>query len=174
MNSDELLLKSLQYRYREIKRSGDRTLSQLDESDIHWQFNQETNSIAIVVQHLHGNMLSRWTDFFTTDGDKPWRNRDGEFESKRFTREQLTALWNEGWDLTLRVIDALTREDLSRKVAVRGQELDVVDACLRQLLHYSMHVGQMVHIAKERLGDRWQTLSIARGKSKEYHPSRKD
>lgn len=174
MNVEELLLQSLRFRFREIKRSGDGTLAQVAEPDIHWQINPEANSIAIVVQHLHGNMISRWTDFFTSDGDKPWRNRDGEFEKKRLTKAEVLGLWEEGWNLTLRTIDALKKDDLTRKVTVRGQELDVVDACLRQLGHYSSHVGQMVHIGKERLGDRWQTLSIARGKSKEYKPQRKD
>jgi hypothetical protein len=174
MSIEELLLQSFHHRFREIKKSGDRTFAQLDESDIHWQINPEVNSVAIIVRHLHGNMLSRWTDFLTTDGDKPWRDRDGEFEITQKTRAEVMALWEEGWACTFSALDALTNDDLGRIVKIRGQELDVIDSCLRQLGHYASHVGQIVHIAKERLGNRWQTLSIARGKSKEYRPQGKD
>jgi hypothetical protein len=173
MKSEKLLLESLRYRFREIKRLGDGTLAQVDESDIHWRINPEINSIAIIVQHLHGNMVSRWTDFLTTDGNKSWRDRDAEFEPKQVTRAELLSIWEEGWERALHAIDALSEDDLSRNVAIRGQELDVIDACLRNIVHSGYHVGQMVHIAKERLGDRWQTLSIARGRSKEYRPQRK-
>lgn len=174
MSVGELLLQSLQYRFRGLKKSGDALLAQVDDVDILWQFGPEVNSIAIIVQHLHGNMLSRWTDFLTTDGDKPWRKRDEEFESKPLSKSEVTALWEAGWELTFRAIDGLKEIDLDRKVKIRGQELDVIDSCLRQLGHYNQHVGQMMHIAKERLGERWQTLSIARGKSKEYRPKGRD
>ena len=97
MKLETLLLESLRYRFREIKRLGDGTLAQIDESEIQWQINSEANSIAIIVQHLHGNMVSRWTDFLTTDGNKPWRDRDGEFEPKRVTKAELLKLWEEGW-----------------------------------------------------------------------------
>lgn len=174
MNTGELLLQSLRYRFRGLKKSGDQVLAQVDDADLLWQATPEVNSIAIIVQHLHGNMLSRWTDFLTTDGDKPWRKRDEEFEPRTTNKAEVMKLWEAGWELTLRTIDSLTENDLNRRVTVRGQELDVVDACLRQLGHYNQHVGQMMHIAKERLGERWQTLSIARGKSKNYRPSGKD
>jgi hypothetical protein len=174
MNAEELLLRSLRYRFREIKRTGDGALAQVDESDLHWRINPEVNSIAILVQHLHGNMLSRWTDFFTADGNKPWRDRDGEFEAKQANRAEIVALREEGGERAFTIIDALTNEDLTRCVKIRGQELDVIDSCLRQLGYYASHVGQIVHIAKERLGNQWQTLSIARGKSREYKPQRKD
>lgn len=174
MEIDELFLQSLRYRFRELKNMGDRTLSQIDEADLHWQLNGEANSIAIIVRHLQGNMLSRWTDFFTTDGDKPWRNRDAEFESRQLSKAELLNLWEEAWTLTLSVVDHLSGADLTRTITIRGQKLDVTDACMRNVLHCASHVGQMVHIAKERLGNRWQTLSIARGKSKEYKPKVKD
>ena len=174
MRIGELLLQSLRYRFRGIKKSGDGVLAQVDDADIFWQPNSEANSIAIIVQHLHGNMLSRWTDFLTTDGDKHWRDRDGEFESRQLTKADVLTLWEKGWEHTFRAVDALTEADLTRKVTIRAQEMDVIDACLRNLGHYSQHVGQMIHIAKERLGERWQTLSIARGKSKEYRPKGKD
>jgi len=174
MTVEELFLQSLRYRFMAIKKSGDGVLAQVDDTDIVWQSNPETNSIAIIVQHLHGNMLSRWTDFLTTDGDKPWRDRDREFESRRVTKAELLALWEEGWKLTFRAVDGLTEADLTRKVTIRGQELDVIDACMRNFGHSSQHVGQMIHITKERRAKQWQTLSIARGKSKEYRPKYKD
>lgn len=174
MSVGELLLQSLRYRFRGLKKSGDGVLSQVNDSDILWQFNPESNSIAILVQHLHGNMLSRWTDFLTTDGDKPWRKRDEEFESKSLDKAQVMELWETGWELTLRAVDSLTENDLGRKIKIRGQELDLIDACLRQLGHYNQHIGQMMHIAKERLGESWQTLSIPRGGSREYRPKGRD
>jgi hypothetical protein len=174
MKIEKLLLASLRYRFKEIKRLGDGTLAQVDESALHWRISPEANSIAIIIQHLHGNMVSRWTDFLTTDGNKPWRDRDGEFEPKRVTKAELLKLWELGWECALRAIDGLSENDLTRKVTIRGQELDAIDACLRNIIHCGYHVGQIVNIAKERLGDRWQTLSIARGKSKEYRPKRKD
>ena len=174
MKLEELLLESLRCRFREIKRLGDATLAQVDDSDIYWRINPEANSIAIIVQHIHGNLVSRWTDFLTTDGNKPWRDRDAEFETKQVTKAELLTLWDEGWKCALSAIDGLAEDDLTRKVTIRGQELDVIDACLRNFGHCSQHVGQMVHIAKERLGDRWQTLSIVRGKSNEFRPQRRD
>ena len=174
MGIDELFLQSLRYRFRELKKAGDRTLEQIDDADLHWQVNGEANSIAVIIQHLHGNMISRWTDFFTTDGDKPWRNRDAEFESKQLSKPEILKIWEEAWKLTLGAIDHLSGADLTRTITIRGQELDVTDACMRNVLHCASHVGQIVHIAKERLGSRWQTLSIPQGKSKEYKPKVKD
>ncbi len=174
MSIDELFLQSLRHRFRELKKTGDRTLAQIDEGDLHWQINPEANSIAIIVQHLHGNLMSRWTDFFTADGDKPWRERDAEFESKPRTRKEILSLWEEAWDRTFSVIDTLTGADLTHIITIRGQQLDVIDACLRNVLHCASHIGQMMHIAKERLGERWQTITIPRGKSREYKPQGKD
>ena len=174
MSIAQLTLESLRYRFRGIKKTGDGLLAQVDDDDLNRQINPEVNSIGMIVQHLHGNMLSRWTDFLTTDGDKPWRDREGEFEPSVQDKESVLLLWEEGWACTLASIDALTEEDLTRVITIRGQELGVIDACLRQISHYGYHVGQMVHIGKERLGDRWQTLSIAKGKSGDYKPGKKD
>src|SRR5690606_34143011 len=129
-------------------------------------------SIAVIVQHLHGNMLSRWTDFLDSDGEKPWRDRDGEFEPGDASRARVLELWNAGWDCTLRALDALGAEDLDRKVTIRGQELVALDAIHRQLSHYGYHVGQIVWIARARCGDAWQPLSIAKGASRAYRPTK--
>jgi hypothetical protein len=172
---ESLLLDSFRYRFRGVKKLGDKTLAQLSDADLVWRPNAEANSAAVIIQHMHGNMLSRWPDFLTSDGDKPWRNRDDEFmEPDTASREQLLALWEEGWACTLAAIDALTAADLTKEVTVRGESLGAIDAVLRQLSHYSLHVGQLITIAKERLGTNWETLSIPRGESKAYTPGKRD
>lgn len=172
---EALLLDSFRYRFRGVKKLGDMTLAQMSQEDLTWRPNEECNSAAVIIQHVHGNMLSRWTDMFTTDGDKPSRDRDGEFaEPDAASRDELLALWEEGWACTLSAIDALEEADLTKEVVIRGEPLGVIDAVLRQLAHYSLHVGQLITIAKERLGSDWKTLSIPRGESKTYTPGKRD
>ncbi len=173
--TNALLLDSFRYRFRGVKKLGDLTLAQFSQDDLSWRPNESCNSAAVIIQHVHGNMLSRWTDFLTTDGDKPWRNRDGEFaEPDAATRDELLALWEEGWTCTLAAIDGLTEADLAKEVLIRGEPLGVIDAVLRQLAHYSLHVGQLITIGKERLGTEWKTMSIPRGESKAYKPGKRD
>ncbi len=172
---EALLLDSFRFRFRGVKKLGDLTLAQLSQDDFTWRPNAEANSAAVIVQHVHGNMMSRWTDFLTTDGDKSWRNRDGEFtEPDAATRDELLAFWEEGWACTLSAIDALKETDLTREVIIRGEPLGVIDAVLRQLAHYSLHVGQLITIGKARLGSDWKTMSIPRGQSKAYTPGKRD
>jgi hypothetical protein len=125
------------------------------------------------VKHLHGNMLSRWTDFLTTDGEKN-RDRDAEFEPAPVSREEVLRQWEEGWQTVFAAIHGLSESDLGAEVKIRGQALNVVDAIHRQLSHYSYHVGQMVFLARMRVGRDWQSLSIPRGKSGEYRPAKRD
>ena len=127
----------------------------------------EANSIAVLMKHIAGNMRSRWTDFLTTDGEKPDRDRDREFEAEE-TRAATLARWNDGWDCTFRGLSALSPADLDRTVSIRGEAHSVVQAINRQLTHYAAHVGQIVLLAKHYAGVKWQTLSIPKGKSKEY------
>lgn len=170
-----LLLDSVRFRFRGVKKLGDLALQQMSHEDLVWRANEEANSAAVIIQHVHGNMLSRWTDFLTTDGDKPWRNRDGEFtEPDAISREALLAFWEEGWACALSAIDALKEPDLTKEVLIRGEPLGVIDAVLRQLAHYSLHVGQLITLGKERLGPKWKTMSIPRGESKAYTPSKRD
>jgi hypothetical protein len=130
----------------------------------------ESNSIALVVKHLAGNMLSRWSDFLTTDGEKPDRDRDGEFEARAGdSRESLMAAWTAAWDLAFREMDALTPDDLTRTVAIRGEPHSVVLAIERQITHAAYHVGQIVYLAKHYAGADWQTLSVPKGKSREFN-----
>jgi len=134
-----------------------------------WQYNDASNSIAIIVQHLWGNMLSRWTNFLTEDGEKEWRNRDQEFEKVIKTKEEMITKWDEGWDCLFAAINSLTNEDLDRIIYIRKEPLSVVDAVNRQLAHYSYHVGQIVYLGKMQLNDRWISLSIPKGNSKEFN-----
>lgn len=148
---------------------GEQTMEQLPDTALFWQYNSESNSIAIIVKHLHGNMMSRWTDFLNSDGEKEWRRRDEEFEADLTTREQVVALWNAGWAALEHAINGLTQEDLDKTVYIRNQGHSVMDAINRQLAHYPYHVGQIVFIGKMVLDNAWRTLSIARGKSAEFN-----
>ncbi len=169
-------LESILFRFEGVKELGDRTFQQIPSDEaFRWTPDSEPNCIGVLVQHLHGNMLSRWTDFLTSDGNKEWRDRDGEFTFRpERTREDYLRLWEEGWKLTLDTIAGLGPEDLEKTVTVRGQPMTVIDALHRQLSHYSYHVGQIVVLAKIQKSAEWETLSIARGKSKYYVPTKKD
>lgn len=145
-------------------------MEQLDEEQLNWAPSPESNSIVIIVKHLYGNMLSRWTDFLTTDGEKEWRNRDNEFVSeKKLSREQITWMWEDGWSLLFKTLYALTDADLDKKVKIRGEEHSVLEALQRQTAHYSYHVGQIVYIAKACKDKDWSSLSIPKNKSKEFN-----
>ncbi|MEZ5993418.1 MAG: DUF1572 family protein [Planctomycetota bacterium] len=157
-------------RMQGIKALGDGVLRQVSAEQLFRRSDADVNSVAIIVRHLHGNMLSRWTDFLKTDGEKSSRTRDLEFEQPQSSPEQISELWQQGWDCTLNALTSLQPDEVLCEVQIRGQPLTVMDAILRQLAHYSYHVGQMVTLAREQLGDRWQTLSIARGESEHYKP----
>jgi hypothetical protein len=144
-------------------------MEQLDEENLFWQYNDASNSIAIIVQHLWGNMLSRWTNFLTEDGEKEWRERDAEFEKVIRTKEELIIKWDEGWDCLFDALKSLTKVDLDKTIYIRKEPLTVIDAINRQLAHYSYHVGQIVYIGKMQLNDRWISLSIPKGNSKEFN-----
>jgi uncharacterized protein DUF1572 len=151
--------------FRKLKAQADRALAQTSDDDLFTTLDPDSNSIAIIVKHIAGNMRSRWTDFLTSDGEKPDRNRDGEFElAAADTRERLVALWEDGWSRALSGISSLSSADLSRTVTVRGEPHSVVQAINRQLTHYAAHVGQIVLLAKHYAGSNWQTLSIPRAK----------
>lgn len=160
MSSD--YLPSVIDRFLQYKSLAEKTMDQLNDQNLFWQYNKNSNSIAILVQHLSGNMISRFTDFLTEDGEKASRNRDAEFEPENKTREQLLIAWNKGWDCLLQTLYSLTPEDLSKTVSIRNQPMPAIDAINRQLAHYSYHVGQIVFIGKMVLDDRWKTLSIPR------------
>jgi len=154
------LLDALRASYRDQRALGERALVQLERGDWHVRLDPESNSIAIIVRHLAGNMRSRWTDLLTTDGEKPWRDRDGEFAVTDDAPEALVGAWHAGWDLTLATLDALQPSDMAREVTIRGEPHSVAEAIVRQLAHYAQHVGQIVLLAKHLRGDEWRVLSL--------------
>ncbi len=156
-------------RFTNYKELGDKTLTQLEEKDLHFQPSSESNSIAVIIRHMHGNMLSRWTNFLTEDGEKEWRQRDAEFEAAaNCSKAELLACWNEGWSCLLDTLESLRPEDMVNTVTIRTEPLPVYDAILRQLAHYSCHVGQIVYIGKLIKNEQWVSLSIPKGNSLQY------
>jgi Protein of unknown function (DUF1572) len=148
---------------KKLKDQADKALAQTADDHLFATLDPESNSIAIIMKHIAGNMRSRWTDFLTTDGEKPDRERDSEFElAAADTRERILALWEDGWARTLNAVSSLTPADLSKTVRIRGEAHSVVEAINRQLTHYAAHVGQIVLLAKHFAGPDWQTLSIPR------------
>ena len=147
---------------------GDKSFDQVSDEDLFWQYNESSNSIAVVVKHLWGNMLSRWTDFLTRDGEKDWRNRDAEFENNILTREELLQKWNEGWKCLFDALHGLHNDDLEKIIYIRNMGLTVTDAISRQLAHYTYHVGQIVYIARMKANE-WKSLSIPKGQSQQYN-----
>lgn len=162
-------LESVKKYFNQQKSLGDKTIAQLSEENLLWQFNENSNSIGIIVQHLWGNMLSRWTNFLTEDGEKPWRDRDNEFEDVIKTKDELVQKWNAGWDCVLNTLNSLKEEDLSKTIYIRKEPHNVGDAINRQLAHYSNHVGQIVYIGKMCLDKKWNSLSIPKGNSKDFN-----
>ena len=162
-------LKSAERQFLYYKKLGEQAMEQLEESSLFWQPNEESNSIAVIVKHLWGNMLSRWTNFLTEDGEKEWRKRDAEFENDLKSREELMKKWEEGWQCLLDALDSITDEDLERIVYIRNKDHTVLEAINRQLAHYPYHVGQIVFIAKMVKNENWKTLSIPKNKSEEYN-----
>ena len=169
MNLATELLSSVIKRFREYKALGDKTFAQLNEEQMQVQPNAPSNSIAIIVQHMHGNMLSRWTNFLTEDGEKSWRRREEEFEVQGLSKERLLALWEEGWKVLFDALESLTEDDLLKTITIRTQPLLVIDAINRQLAHYSYHVGQIVYVGRWIKDGEWQSLSIPKGGSKVYN-----
>jgi len=158
-------------RVKYYKDLGEKTFEQLDGNEMHYQPNAESNSIAVIIQHMTGNMLSRWTNFLTEDGEKSWRQRDDEFELHGQTKEQLTELWQKGWNCFLNALNALTEGDLMKTVNIRDESLTVVDAINRQLAHYPYHIGQIIYIGKILRNEGWKSLSIPRKGSQQYNQS---
>ncbi len=155
--------------FRYYKQLGERAMDQVADEQLFAVLDQEANSIAIIVKHMTGNMRSRWTDFLTTDGEKPDRNRDGEFVDPPATREALLREWEDGWARVFAAIEPLRDADLARTVTIRGEPHSVMQAINRQLAHYPHHVGQIVMLAKHFACDRWQSLSVPRNRSAEFN-----
>ena len=147
--------------YREL---AEKTFMQLEEKDFHYKPNETSNSMAVIIQHISGNMLSRWTNFLTEDGEKTWRARDDEFDEQQFNREQLLNVWDKGWDCLLQSLRSLTEDDLLKTIYIRNEPLSAIDAINRQLAHYPYHVGQILYIGKLIKDDKWINLSMPKRK----------
>jgi hypothetical protein len=166
---NETYLSSVIQRFEYYKGLAERTFGQVNDNGLFWRYNEESNSIAMIVQHLAGNMLSRWTDFLTSDGEKSWRNRDMEFESVINSRTGLLEKWNEGWACMLNALRGITQEDWDKTIYIRGEAHCVVDAINRQLAHVPYHVGQIVFVGKMITGEKWHSLSIPKGQSELFN-----
>ncbi len=166
---EENYLSSARKQFEYYKSLGDRTFSQLNDEQLFWQFNEDSNSIAIIVKHLWGNMLSRWTDFLTSDGEKEWRHRDQEFEADINTREELIAKWEEGWTCLFTALDSVNPDNFHQLVYIRNQGHTILEAVNRQLGHYPYHIGQIVFLGKMMKSEAWTSLSIPKGGSKAFN-----
>ena len=151
------------------KMLGDKTLAQIPDDKLTWQPNEDSNSLAQIIKHLWGNMLSRWTNFLHSDGEKEWRDREAEFDNDLSGRKEIEARWNEGWECLFAALRALTDADLATIIYIRNQGHTVMEAINRQLAHYPYHVGQMVFLGKMICRKDWQSLSIPRGESKQFN-----
>ena len=161
-------LNSVLKQFEYYKSVGEKTFDQLDENDFFWQYNAESNSIAIIVNHLWGNMKSRWTDFLNSDGEKEWRNRDKEFESVIKNKKELLDKWNDGWLCLFDALRSVNKKNFNKKVYIRNQEHSILEAINRQFAHYSYHVGQIVYVGRMIKGSEWRSLTIPKGKSTEF------
>jgi hypothetical protein len=157
----------VQFEY--YKKIGEKAMAQVDDEMLNHTLSDESNSISMIVNHLHGNMLSRWTDFLTTDGEKPNRNRDEEFEFRSMTRKEMLLKWREGWNVLLNTLKSLSDEDLLKIIYIRNEGHTVTEAITRQLCHYSYHIGQIVFLSKILAMHPWQSLSIPRGNSDAFN-----
>ncbi|HMK19181.1 MAG TPA: DUF1572 family protein [Chitinophagaceae bacterium] len=159
------VIKRLKY-YKDL---GEKTFEQLEEKELHYLPTSESNSIAVIVQHLAGNMISRFTNFLTEDGEKEWRQRDDEFEIHNYTKQQVTDLWNKGWQCCFDALESITENDLLTIIYIRKEPLSVIDAINRQLAHYPYHIGQIVYIGRMIKNEEWKNLSIPKGQSQQYN-----
>ena len=165
----ENYLESIRKQFKYYENLGFKTINQVSDEALFAEQAADSNSIAIITQHLHGNMLSRWTDFLHTDGEKDTRDRDGEFEGTLATRQEVENRWKEGWECLFEAITPLTEADLDKIVYIRNQGHTVMEAINRQLCHYSYHVGQIVMLGKIAQGSSWESLSIPKGSSKSFN-----
>ncbi len=174
ISSSQHYLDSARAEFIRLKALGDKTFVQLSEPDFHFKPDAESNSIALIIQHICGNMISRWTDFLATDGEKPTRNRDKEFEERVQNKVEILESWETGWKVFIDTLNSLTADDMMKIVTIRGEEHTVIQAINRQLSHYGYHIGQIVYLAKHIRSAEWKTLSIAKNRSEEFNQQMKE
>ncbi|WP_202701335.1 DUF1572 domain-containing protein [Flavobacterium sp. UGB4466] len=169
MKATDSYLESVKKQFLYYKMLGEKAIAQLEPDQLFVTLNEDTNSIATIVKHVSGNMLSRWTDFLTSDGEKEWRNRDSEFENDLQSKEEVLLIWNKGWDCLLNALNSLNPEQLSDIIYIRNEGHTVIEAINRQLAHYPYHIGQIVFYAKQLKKGDWDSLSIPKNKSGNYN-----
>lgn len=162
-------IENIQKTFLQYKVLGEKAMAQVEEKRLFWAFNNESNSIAIIVQHLSGNMISRFTNFYEEDGEKTWRNRDHEFDSVLTTRAEVMEAWTNGWNVFLQVVKHLEPADLHKTITIRNEQHTVIEALQRQLAHYSYHIGQIVFLSKMVAQDQWNSLSIPKNQSDDFN-----
>lgn len=172
MNHPENFLKSIRNEFLKYKTYGEKTFAQLDEQDIHWTYVESDNSIAILVKHIVGNMLSRFTNFLTEDGEKTWRHRDTEFENPYRNKEEMLVAWYKGWDCLFNALDSINENNFDTLIKIRNEEHTITEALTRQLAHYAGHIGQIMLIGKMVKGSGWRSLSIPKGQSEVFNASK--
>ncbi|PWB25746.1 DUF1572 family protein [Flavobacterium sp. HTF] len=169
MSADNSYLESVKKQFLYYKMLGEKAIAQLEPEQLFVAVNEDTNSIATIIKHISGNMLSRWTDFLTSDGEKEWRKRDSEFENDLQSKEEVLSVWNKGWDCLENALNELKPEQLSDIIYIRNEGHTVIEAINRQLAHYPYHVGQIVFYAKQLKNSSWDSLSIPKNKSGNYN-----
>ena len=169
MNFQENYLASVKFEFQRYKKMGDNTFAQLSDADIHWKYAETDNSIAIIVKHMVGNMLSRWTNFLTEDGEKSWRERDMEFEASYTSKSEMITAWEKGWKCLFDALLQIDSTNFQNRITIRGEEHSIVEAMNRQLAHYASHIGQIVFIGRMVKGTDWTSLSIPKGASEAFN-----
>jgi Protein of unknown function (DUF1572) len=168
----ENYLQSAIQQFTYYKLLGEKTFVQIKEEDLFWKYNDESNSIANIVTHLSGNMVSRWTNFLISDGEKESRNRDEEFKNKVLNKDELMEIWNKGWQCLFNSLSIINSENFNTIIYIRNEPHTIIEAINRQLAHYPYHIGQMVFIGKMVCAVPWQSLSITKGNSKQYNEAK--
>lgn len=169
MSFQENYIKNIQFEFNRYKVMGDKTFAQLSDEDILWKYSETDNSIAIIVKHMAGNMLSRWTNFLTEDGEKPWRNREVEFEKPYTSKAEMITAWERGWKCLFDALGNIDHSNFDSKIKIRNEEHSIIEAINRQLAHYCSHVGQIVFMGKMIKGTNWISLSIPKGDSEKFN-----
>ena len=164
----EEYLKNIRLQFTSYKEVADKTISQLTEKDLYWRYNEESNDIACIMIHLSENMLSRWTDFFDSDGEKDWRDRESEFTTQNLNYNELIERWEKGWNCLFSALDFMNENNFHNPILIRNKKVKLIESLTRQIAHYPYHIGQIAFIGKMILNNQWNSPSIPKGKSKEY------
>lgn len=164
----EEYLENIKKQFRSYKEVADKTILQLTEKDLYWKYNEESNDIACIILHMSENMLSRWTNFFESDGEKEWRDREREFSSQHLHYSELIERWEKGWDCLFNALNSINKTNFHTPIVIRNKKVKLIESITRQIAHYPYHIGQIAFIGKMILNEKWHSPSIPKGKSDEY------